>query len=177
MRLEQVPAVGRERIVLRLSRATARRVEDLHGLRDGDVLAGPALDGPVVFEENHLRFECDPIRGQKTGFFLDQRENRERVEALAAGCDVVNAFAYTGGFSLYAARGGAKSVLSIDQSGPALDAEASTVTATPGAGLIADGIEQAEVAVRLVDNVGNPIPGARVLLTVVGGQVLHRSER
>jgi len=115
-------AAGAERVVLRLSRNAARRSTDLHGLQDGAVLAGPDLEAPVVFEENHLRFECDPAHGQKTGFFLDQRENRERVERLAHGRTVVNAFAYTGGFSLYAARGGAKQILSIDQSAPALAA-------------------------------------------------------
>ena len=59
----------------------------------------------VVFLETGLRFEADVVRGQKTGFFLDQRENRRRVEALAAGRDVLNAFSFSGGFSLYAARG------------------------------------------------------------------------
>ena len=62
------------------------------------------------------------MHGQKTGFFLDQRENRERVEALADGRDVLNVFAYTGGFSVYAARGGASEIVSIDQSQPALAA-------------------------------------------------------
>jgi 23S rRNA (cytosine1962-C5)-methyltransferase len=62
------------------------------------------------------------LHGQKTGFFLDQRENRARVEGLAAGKETLNVFAYTGGFSLYAARGGASSVVSLDISAPALAA-------------------------------------------------------
>ncbi|RKY18121.1 MAG: hypothetical protein DRQ55_14180 [Planctomycetota bacterium] len=111
-----------EQVVLRLSRDTQKRVADLHGLADGDLLLGSELQTPVVFEENRLRFECDPLKGQKTGFFLDQRENRARVESLAAGQDVLNVFAYSGGFSLYAARGGAKRVTSLDQSKPALEA-------------------------------------------------------
>jgi 23S rRNA (cytosine1962-C5)-methyltransferase len=114
-----VPA---ERLVLRLGRAMQDRPEHLHGLEDGLILSGPPLDGPVLFWENGLRFEADPIRGQKTGFFLDQRENRARVEPLAGGEDVLNVFAYTGAFSVYAARGGARRVVDVDASAPALAA-------------------------------------------------------
>jgi len=110
-----------ERLVLRLARAIARACEERAGLADGAILAGPALDAPVVFRENGLRFRCDPVHGQKTGFFLDQRENRARVGELARGKRVLNAFSYTGGFSLYAARGGAREVVSLDSSGAALD--------------------------------------------------------
>jgi 23S rRNA (cytosine1962-C5)-methyltransferase len=75
----------------------------------------------VIFLETGIRFEADVVRGQKTGFFLDQRENRRRVEALARGGDVLNAFSFSGGFSLYAARGGAKSVTDLDISAHALE--------------------------------------------------------
>ena len=85
---------------------------------DGQILYGPPVNGPVVFHENGLRFEADPVNGQKTGFFLDQRDNRARVESLAEGLDVLNVFSYTGGFSVYAARGGARSVTSVDLSRP-----------------------------------------------------------
>jgi len=78
--------------------------------------------GTVTFLESALRFEADIVRGQKTGFFLDQRENRRRVGALAAGRDVLNAFSFSGGFSLYAARGGARSVMDLDISAHALEA-------------------------------------------------------
>jgi 23S rRNA (cytosine1962-C5)-methyltransferase len=111
-----------ERLVLRLGRAAEERPEYLHGLEDGVVLSGPALDGPVLFWENGLCFEADPIRGHKTGFYLDQRENRARVELLAGGKDVLNVFAYTGAFSVYAARGGARRVVDVDASAPALAA-------------------------------------------------------
>jgi 23S rRNA (cytosine1962-C5)-methyltransferase len=110
------------RIVLRLSRAARAAPEALHGLEEGMLLHGPPLEGPVHFEENGLTFEADLVKGQKTGFFLDQRDNRARVERLAAGRRVLNVFAYTGGFSLYAARGGARAVTSLDLSGPALAA-------------------------------------------------------
>jgi len=68
------------------------------------------------------KFEADVLRGQKTGFFLDQRENRRRVEALAGGRTVLNAFSFSGGFSLYAARGGATGVTDLDISAHALKA-------------------------------------------------------
>ena len=71
--------------------------------------------------ENGLAFRIDWLRGQKTGFFIDQRENRALVERYAKGKDVLNMFCYTGGFSLYALRGGAKSVDSVDVSQKAID--------------------------------------------------------
>jgi len=71
--------------------------------------------------ENGLFFRIDWLRGQKTGFFVDQRENRALVERYAKDKDVLNMFCYTGGFSLYALRGGAKSVDSVDVSQKAID--------------------------------------------------------
>ena len=71
--------------------------------------------------ENGLAFRIDWLKGQKTGFFIDQRENRALVERYAQGKDVLNMFCYTGGFSLYALRGGAKSVDSVDVSQKAID--------------------------------------------------------
>ncbi|MCB0062804.1 MAG: class I SAM-dependent methyltransferase [Caldilineaceae bacterium] len=118
--IEQVQPA--ERIVLRMSRNMQAEPAYLSGLEEGMILTGPPLTGPVVFLEHGIRFEADPIHGQKTGFFLDQRENRARVEGLAAGKRVLNVFAYNGGFSLYAARGGATEVTSLDSSGPALAA-------------------------------------------------------
>lgn len=71
--------------------------------------------------ENGLSFRIDWLRGQKTGFFVDQRENRALVERYAKDKDVLNMFCYTGGFSLYALRGGAKRVDSVDVSQKAID--------------------------------------------------------
>ncbi len=71
--------------------------------------------------ENGLFFRIDWLRGQKTGFFVDQRENRALVERYAKDKDVLNMFCYTGGFSLYALRGGAKTVDSVDVSQKAID--------------------------------------------------------
>ncbi|MEJ2747170.1 MAG: class I SAM-dependent rRNA methyltransferase [Anaerolineae bacterium] len=117
-----VDAVGPQRIVLRLNRDVVGQADLLGDLQNGSTIFGSSPDGPVQFRENGLHFEADVIAGQKTGFFLDQRENRARVEKLAQGKSVLNVFAYTGGFSLYAARGGATAVTSIDISQPALGA-------------------------------------------------------
>jgi 23S rRNA (cytosine1962-C5)-methyltransferase len=111
-----------ERLVLRMSRAMQERPEELHELHDGQILWGRSLAETVLFRENGLWFEVDVVAGQKTGFFLDQRENRARVEPLAAGERVLNVFAFSGGFSLYAARGGARQILSLDISRGALAA-------------------------------------------------------
>ncbi len=100
------------------SDSDSRALEGLE-LRNG-VLRGE-LPSAVEVIENGLRFGVDVADGQKTGFYLDQRDNRALTETLADGCDVLNCFCYTGGFSLYALRGGAKSVLSIDASAEALE--------------------------------------------------------
>jgi 23S rRNA (cytosine1962-C5)-methyltransferase len=118
--LEQVQPF--ERLILRLSRSLNKQSKYLHGLTDGMTLAGQTPERLLLFKENGLTFECDPINGQKTGFFLDQRENRARVKALSKGKSVLNVFSYTGGFSLYAADGGAKEVVSVDFSTPATEA-------------------------------------------------------
>ncbi len=107
-------------IILRLSRNTAPDSSREPGPCDGSLLAGEALTSPVLFLENGLRFEAEVVRGQKTGFFLDQRENRARVGKLARDADVLNAFSFSGGFSLYAARGGARRVTDLDLSAHAL---------------------------------------------------------
>lgn len=125
-RLEMVTDLFRERlgparIVLRLSRNLEGSAGEA-GREDGAILFGPPLEGPVVFLEGGLRFEADVVKGQKTGFFLDQRENRKRIGQLAKGRDVLNAFSFSGGFSLHAARGGAASVTDLDLSSHALEA-------------------------------------------------------
>ncbi len=89
--------------------------------RDGAVLAGRVPETLTV-RENGLLFEVSPGRASKGGLFLDQRENRERVESLADGLTVLNLFGYTGAFSLYAARGGAASTDTVDVSAQALAA-------------------------------------------------------
>lgn len=92
------------------------------GVLFGDV---PAL---VEIRENHLRFAVDLIGGQKTGFFLDQRDKRAALQKYARDRRVLNCFAYTGGFSLYAGAAGATHVTSVDVSGRALELAAENVT-------------------------------------------------
>lgn len=77
-------------------------------------------DNRLIVRENGLRFIADPEAGQKTGFFLDQRENRQMVKDMSGGRTVLNAFSYTGGFSVYAMSGGASQVHSVDISAQAL---------------------------------------------------------
>ncbi len=107
------------------SDSDSRTLEGLE-LRCG-VLRG-ALPENIEVIEHGLRFKVDVAEGQKTGFYLDQRDNRALTETLCAGRDVLNCFCYTGGFSLYALRGGAKSVLSMDASADALHIAAQNLT-------------------------------------------------
>ena len=78
-------------------------------------------DAPNIATENGLKFYVDWVRGQKTGFFVDQRENRALLERYAHGRSVLNMFCYTGGFSVYAMRGEAKAVHSVDSSAKAIE--------------------------------------------------------
>jgi 23S rRNA (cytosine1962-C5)-methyltransferase len=86
----------------------------------GVLWGNPPPESGVTVKENGLEFRVDIIRGHKTGFYFDQRDSRQAVRELSSGADVLNAFCYTGGFSVAAAVGGAKSVLSVDVSVPAL---------------------------------------------------------
>lgn len=96
-----------------------RREEGL-GAEEG-ILAGDVSNEPVQVAECGLRFLVDVRAGQKTGFFLDQRDNRQLVRSLAGGRSVLNAFGYTGAFAVYAAAGGARQVTSVDSSARALE--------------------------------------------------------
>jgi 23S rRNA (cytosine1962-C5)-methyltransferase len=100
---------------------TERGIGQLEGLEARDELVwGEAPSGLIEISEGDVRFLVNLAEGQKTGFYLDQRDNRRAVAPLARGRRVLDAFCYTGGFGLHAARAGAASVLGIDQSGPAL---------------------------------------------------------
>ena len=114
-------ALQPQRLVLRLSRNIQETARKNFHLEDGQLVFGKKLESDVIFLETKLCFGADVVRGQKTGFFLDQRDNRRRIEALAGDCDVLNVFSFSGGFSLYGARGGAKSVTDLDISSHALE--------------------------------------------------------
>jgi 23S rRNA (cytosine1962-C5)-methyltransferase len=111
------------------SDAEVRKLEDLAprvGFSRGNRNASRC---PIV--EYGLNFRVDVEQGQKTGFFLDQRENRQRVRELAAGREVLDGFSYTGGFSIAALAGGAKRVTAIESSAPALEVARENLAANP----------------------------------------------
>jgi 23S rRNA (cytosine1962-C5)-methyltransferase len=101
------------------SEGGVRAEEGIGGTRG--VLAGEEPPARVVVTEQGMRLVADLLHGQKTGLFLDQRDNRGRVRMLARGTRVLNAFGYTGGFAVAAALGGAAHVVSVDTSRPALE--------------------------------------------------------
>ena len=91
---------------------------DLQSTENGFLLGGSTEN---VAMENGLLFHVDWLKGQKTGFFVDQRDNRALLEHYSLGRNVLNMFCYTGGFSFYAMRGGARLVHSVDSSAKAID--------------------------------------------------------
>jgi len=106
-------------------------VRGLEGLAPVVGVVAGRLPGDVVLTEAGLRFHVDVAAGQKTGFYLDQRDNRARVGAASAGRRVLNAFCYTGAFTLAALAGGAREVLSIDSAGEALRLAERNLAANP----------------------------------------------
>jgi 23S rRNA (cytosine1962-C5)-methyltransferase len=94
-------------------------------------LHGEAPAGEIVIEEHGVKMAVDIVAGHKTGFYLDQRDNRRMLAELSAGKRVLNCFCYTGGFSLQALAGGAASVVSVDSSQPALDRAAANLALNP----------------------------------------------
>ena len=149
--LQRIPGVVIDRygdvVVLQLSSAGAMRWRDaivdavaatlqpktIFERSDADVLAleglqphigllsGVAPAPEMTVSDAGLRFEIDVPHGHKTGFYIDQRDNRSHLRALAAGCEVLDCFAYSGGFTVNALKGGAQSVTAVDSAGPALE--------------------------------------------------------
>jgi 23S rRNA (cytosine1962-C5)-methyltransferase len=124
-RLDEIVALIRDelrpqRLVLRLSRNIEMAAKSV-SLADATTLIGKPPEGAVVFLESGLKFEADVLKGQKTGFFLDQRENRREIARLSRGKDVLNAFSFSGGFSVHAARRATRSVTDVDISAHALE--------------------------------------------------------
>lgn len=115
-----VAAAAAKTAVLRLSRNVEQPAKVL-GYADGQVVFGDLDDEDVVFREHGLEFVANVVKGHKTGFFLDHRENRRKVGELAAGEEVLDVFSYAGGFSVHALGGGATRVISLDISAPALE--------------------------------------------------------
>ncbi len=109
-----------ETIVLRLSR-NLQQQKDSYGLYEGQVLHGDLKDEVVYFVEHGVQFSANVIKGHKTGYFLDHRDNRKRVGELSKGKTVLDVFSYAGGFSVHALANGAKEVTSVDISKQALE--------------------------------------------------------
>ncbi len=98
-----------------------KATENLSDTLDGYLIGGNDTTREPISIENGLSFHIDWLRGQKTGFFIDQRENRALVQHYASNRNVLNMFCYTGGFSCYALRGGASLVHSVDSSAKAIE--------------------------------------------------------
>ena len=162
---ELVAATEPEAVVVRTARNTS-----IAGLADGTVVLGgaelaPVHDRPddVWFLEHGIRYISHPRRGQKTGFFLDQRDNRARLRARSAGATVLDVFSCTGGFSAAAAVGGAREVTSVDLAPNAIDTAGRVMAANapkvPWNGVVGDafdvlsrlGRERRRFAVVVVD--------------------------
>ena len=109
----------REGLTAFVERSQAGRKEE--GLDPVNRLLKGSLSGPVTVGEGEARLSVDLLRGQKTGFFLDQRDHRLQLGRVSRGQRVLNAFGYTGGFSIHAGLGGASEVATLDISAPALD--------------------------------------------------------
>lgn len=109
---------GVECLVLRMSRNLQKQEERF---KEGSVLYGELTNPEIEFKEYGVRFKTDVLRGHKTGFFLDHRENRRRIGEMANGKRVLDVFSYNGGFSVHALAGGAKEVTSLDFSKQALE--------------------------------------------------------
>ncbi len=130
-----------DRVLVRADPDAVRR----EGLSED--LGGDDAPAEIEFRENGYRFFATPDAGQKTGFYLDQRENRRKVAALARGRDVLSAYCYTGAFEVCAAHAGAKSVAGWDSSAPALALARRHQEANPGGTPVA--YEEADVSTRL----------------------------
>ena len=123
--------VSREQIAVALKQVMGERLDSIYYKSETTLPIKAAIDGGNGFllgeshtdvaVENGLRFHIDWLKGQKTGFFVDQRENRSLLECYSHGRSVLNMFCYTGGFSVYALRGGAKLVHSVDSSSKAVE--------------------------------------------------------
>jgi len=113
-------SLGIQHVVFRRVESQLENEEAAADGKEPEVLV-PEPSQVVSFSENGLRFLADVTAGQKTGFFLDQRVNRMKIREYASGKNVLNAFCYTGAFSVYAFAGGASSVVSVDASKSAID--------------------------------------------------------
>jgi 23S rRNA (cytosine1962-C5)-methyltransferase len=123
--VESIRTVAQAKTIYERSDVDVRQLEGLP-LSSG-LLFGSAIGGLVEIVENDLKFLVNVVDGHKTGFYLDQRDNRYTARQISAGRKVLDCFAYTGGFSLNCALGGAKDIFVVDASAPALEIARSNV--------------------------------------------------
>ncbi len=124
--LAALQALFSPRAIVERNEAASRKFE---GLPDANGILAGTLDGPVPITLNGLRFEVDVLGGHKTGLYLDQQVNYQRVAELAKGAQVLDCFSFLGGFGLHAARAGAAHVHLLDQSAEAIAAAMRNATA------------------------------------------------
>ena len=117
--LAALHAIFSPRAIVERNEAASRKFE---GLADANGVLAGTLAGPVPIKLNGLRFEVDVLGGHKTGLYLDQQVNYQRVAELAKGAQVLDCFSFLGGFGLHAARAGAAHVHLLDQSAEAIAA-------------------------------------------------------
>ena len=115
-----IDVYGKKKVIAIYDKSKETLPQEYAHAIDNHYLFGKA-DVPFEVEENGIKFAINWITGQKTGFFLDQRDNRELLGKFAKGKEVLNTFCYSGGFSLYALKSGAKKVISLDASAKAID--------------------------------------------------------
>lgn len=96
-------------------------VRELEGMEQQKGFLSPEFDTNIIINENDIQFHVDIVNGQKTGYFLDQQDNRKAISNIVKGADVLGAFSYTGSFEISAAKFGAKSVVGFDISQNAID--------------------------------------------------------
>jgi len=106
-------------VVVRLSRGLQQSAS--HNLKDGEIVFGTLENEVIAFVEHGVHFSANVIKGHKTGYFLDHRENRRQVGLMSKGKTVLDVFSYAGGFSVHALANGAKEVTSVDISAQALE--------------------------------------------------------
>ena len=110
-----------KQVVLRLAQNIIKSLEPNSVYQDGLILFGKEKSSWIEFKENGLRFLADVVKGQKTGFFLDQRNNRLKIREMAKKRSILNVFSYSGGFSVYAVAGGCRSLVEVDSNSFALE--------------------------------------------------------
>lgn len=161
---------GCQTAVFRLSRNL--QTSNYFDLKDGTVLYGKLQNEEVEFSEHGVRFTANVIKGHKTGYFLDHRENRRRVGVLAKGKTVLDVFSYAGGFSVHALVGGAKEVTSVDISKYALErAKSNAVLNGFSTNLLTRGGDAFLILEKLIEE------GKRYDIVVIDPPTFAKSER